>query len=153
MLNIPSRMEFFLGISMDISMNKVSGKCRKADRDIHCAIRGWSAVGNPFAFARYDSLAGIYINNRGSRANLQKAAQDKGVFIEIWSLARLAPARWTNHSRDAESFSSGIQTPDVLGDLLRLISCRHYDSRLSDQICHIVASLFVEISWGEPILL
>jgi hypothetical protein len=96
-----SRTEFFLGISMVISMNKVSGKCGKADRDIHRAIRAWSAVGNPFAFARYDSLASIYINDCGSRANLEKAAQDKGVFIEIWSLARLAPARWTNHSRDA----------------------------------------------------
>jgi len=121
---------------MVISMNKVSGKCGKADRDIHRAIRAWSAVGNPSAFARYESLASIYINDRGSRANSEKAAHDKAVFIKIWSLARLAPPRWTNHSRDAESFSSGIQTTDVLGDLLGLISCRHYDSRLSDQVCH-----------------
>jgi len=69
-------MEFFLRISMVISMNKVGGKRGKADRDILRTIRAWSAVGNPFAFARYDSLATIHIDDCGSRAYSEMAAQD-----------------------------------------------------------------------------
>lgn len=39
-----SRMEFFLGISMVISVNEVGGECGKANCDILRAIRAWGAA-------------------------------------------------------------------------------------------------------------
>ena len=86
---------------MVIPMNKVNGERGKAYRDILRAIGAWSAVGNPFAFPRHDSLTSIYIDDCGSRVHAKKAAQHESVFIEIWSLSRLAPARRTDHAGDA----------------------------------------------------
>jgi hypothetical protein len=63
-----------------------------------------------------DCLAGLHVEDAAAMRHPKLAAQHDGVFVELWSLARLQPAARAAHVSDADPGFVGIHPADEFLD-------------------------------------
>src|SRR5438105_4776294 len=86
---------------------------RKAHGDILSAFRIGSAVTDPFAPVRDNSLTSPHVQDATAMLNPQHAAQYNCELVEIGLLSRLAPSRRAAHMGNADCGSVRVHMSDV----------------------------------------
>src|SRR5206468_12450599 len=89
--------------SLRIAVNCGWGKRRHTHGNILGTLWGWRAIAHPLATVDDNGLTGSNSVNALASLDLKLATHNDCELVKIRCLARLTPARWTDHACDARA--------------------------------------------------